>query len=51
MKDTSVSKYIAALADYSIRKGMTAPEDRIWVINSLLHEMGIFSYEEPEEAV
>ena len=51
MKDISVSKYIAALADYSIRKGMTAPEDRIWVINSLLHEMGIFSYEEPEEAV
>ena len=50
MKDTSVSKYIAALADYSIRKGMTAPEDRIWVINSLLHEMGISSYEEPEDA-
>ena len=50
MKDTSVSKYIAALADYGIRRGMTAPEDRIWVINSLLHEMGISSYEEPEDA-
>ncbi len=46
----SVSKYIAALAEYGIRKGMVAPEDRTWVINSLLHELGLLSYEEPERA-
>ncbi len=49
MSDTNVSLYIAALADHGIQKGMIAPEDRVWAVNSLLHEMGLYAYEEPEK--
>ena len=51
MTDTLVSRYIAALADYGIQKGLIAQEDRIFAVNGLLHELGIFVYEEPEESV
>ncbi|MDE7244183.1 MAG: UDP-glucose--hexose-1-phosphate uridylyltransferase [Oscillospiraceae bacterium] len=48
MNEINVSQYIAALADYGIQKGMIAPEDRVWAINNLLYQMGLYAYQEPE---
>ena len=49
MIDTYISSYIAALADYGLRKGLIAPADRTWAVNSLLQVMELQEYEEPEQ--
>ncbi len=49
MIDTYISSYIAALAEYGLRKGLIAPADRTWAVNSLLQVMELQEYEEPEQ--
>ena len=36
MIDTCISPYIAALADYGVRRGLLEDADRAWAINRLL---------------
>ena len=48
MIDTYISSYIAALADYGVRRGLIEPADRTWAVNSLLQVMELQEYEEPE---
>ena len=49
MIDTYISSYIAALAEYGLRKGLIEPADRTWAVNSLLQVMELQEYEEPEQ--
>ena len=51
MIDTCISSYVAALADYGVRKGLIEPSDRTWAVNSLLQAMELQEYQEPEEAL
>ncbi|MCD7863784.1 MAG: UDP-glucose--hexose-1-phosphate uridylyltransferase [Lachnospiraceae bacterium] len=44
-----LSTYIAALADYGIRKGLTPACERIYTINLLLDVMHEDSYKEPDQ--
>ncbi len=51
MIDTCISSYIAALADYGVRKGLLEAEDRVWAVNSLLQVLELQEYQEPEAAL
>lgn len=42
-------KYIKELTEYGIQKGLMEEEDRIYVTNLLLDQMGLQEYEEPDE--
>lgn len=44
-----IDAYIAALVNYALEKGLIAPADRSWAINSLLPLLGLQSYTEPED--
>ncbi len=46
---TEVCAHIAALADYGIREGLCAEEDRAYVINAILSILKLDAYEEPAE--
>ena len=47
---TTVSFYIAALADYAAGRGLIDPRDRTWAVNQLLAVLELDAYDEPEEA-
>ena len=51
MIDTCISPYIAALADYGVRRGLLEDADRAWAINRLLAVLKLDEYEEPETAL
>ena len=51
MIDTCISPYIAALADYGVRRGLLESGDRTWAINRLLAVLKLDEYEEPETPV
>lgn len=43
-----INESIAALADYGLKTGLIAPEDRTFAINSILAVLAIDEYEEPD---
>ena len=47
---TTVSFYIAALADYAAGRGLIDLRDRTWAVNQLLAVLELDAYDEPEEA-
>lgn len=44
-----VNTYIAALAEYGIKTGLTTPDDRIFAVNSILEALKLDEYEEPSQ--
>ena len=46
-----MDRYLAALADYAVGKGLIEKEDRIWAVNGLLQVLNLQEYQEPEEAL
>ena len=46
-----IDLYIAALADYAIKKGLLDPDDRIFAINRILDRLALHEYTEPEEKI
>ena len=36
-----VDTYIAALADYAVKKGLIEERDRVWAVNQLLAALGL----------
>ena len=43
-----IDAYVAALADYGIRRGLLEPCDRVWAINRLLEMMELDAFTPPE---
>lgn len=43
-----INKYIAALAEYGLDRGLITQDDRIFAINSILGVLGLDEYEEPD---
>ncbi|MBD5163042.1 MAG: UDP-glucose--hexose-1-phosphate uridylyltransferase [Oscillibacter sp.] len=43
-----VCVYIAALADYALKRGLIEEQDRTWAINQLLAALGLDDYNEPD---
>ena len=44
-----IDTYIAALAEYGIRKGLIEEADRTWAVNRLLEAMGLDAFTQPPE--
>ena len=49
--ENMLDRYLAALADYAVGKGLIEKEDRTWAVNSLLQVLNLQEYQEPEEAL
>ena len=49
--ENMMDRYLAALADYAVGKGLIEKEDRTWAVNSLLQVLNLQEYQEPEEAL
>ena len=45
---TKIDLYIAALADYAVKKGLLDPDDRIFAINRILDRLNLHEFAEPE---